>query len=154
MLNTSSSSSSFFISCLEKLHPGVFSPYFPQHHHISPLNSYLCVLQLQLKFSFSVYSLLQILHIFMPNSSLPFLLLSLYILCSILSLSDFNMLISFDILVRVSMISSKLYSNSRIFCSFSCLIFFSSLIWLVFLLSLLSLKSASSFKLFSNLTFC
>lgn len=59
-----SSSSSSLNSCFPNLHPGISFPRLPQHHHISPPHVDWCVRHDQLKFSFSLNSLLHLPHIF------------------------------------------------------------------------------------------
>ena len=75
------------VSCLENLHPGWSLPRLPQHHHISPPHSDWCTRHDQLKFSFSLYSLLQFLHTLILLSKLPFRCSNLTILRFICSRS-------------------------------------------------------------------
>lgn len=71
-----SSSSSSLLSCLEYLQPGASLPFLPQHHHISPEYSDWCWRQDQLKFSFSLYSLVHYLQVFVPLAKFPFFAIS------------------------------------------------------------------------------
>ena len=83
-----SSSSSSLLSCLEYLQPGASLPFLPQHHHISPEYSDWCWRQDQLKFSFSLYSLVHCLQVFKPLAKFPFFASNLEILFFSFSLSS------------------------------------------------------------------
>ena len=116
LLSSSSSSSSSLLWCELDLHPLAFLSVFPQHHQYSSLKSKEWVLQLHLKFSFSVYSIPQFLHYFRSTFILPFLYLILIIRCFYLSISTFMVLM----FLWKTVFSAWHWSNSWVSLVISC----------------------------------